>query len=587
MKRKLTLRSKISLKSKLKQRIVIGVSSMLITFTVVGIVYFNFFNNTNSLANQFEDGQVVQDLVLNSVCSEDPSSIRRWKVTNQNNFDVAVEWDVFPNFQSGLMILHKGDNFIFTNTLPGTNTLRIRWQDEELNWKQLLTPSSIETCSSQGCYASEVVSYTPAKRNDGSLIPAANRVASKALGNPEGNETLNYVSLGFGGEIVLRFESAIANGSGNDIAITETTFGNQNCKRYPEKADVFASQDGCHYTYIGQGCQDSQFDLGEMSWAKYIKIKDVSPVNHTYNGEVADGFDLDGITCLHGSAQTESDDGLVFGSAQEVIQYNQGTRKNGSPIHPTRIDPQNALGIPQNDDLAINFVSLGFNGSLTLKFDYAVFNQEGADLWVVETSFGAPDCQTYPETAFFEGSLDGTAWYPMGQVCLDGNLDIGDGVYAIQYVRISERSPMSQFPNSADGYDLDGILVLNENCQPTSNPSGNVNPISEKLKTNSVTTNRIAFYDNNEIPDEIAEIKVGPNPFQDSFKLYYETGNLKEKVQVDIYNYVGQMVHQQALNIPKNTLSIQEINAEHLPRGVYILSVESAGQKQSLKLIKN
>jgi hypothetical protein len=587
MKRKLTLRSKISLKSKLKQRIVIGVSSMLITFTVVGIVYFNFFNNTNSLANQFEDGQVVQDLVLNSVCSEDPSSIRRWKVTNQNNFDVAVEWDVFPNFQSGLMILHKGDNFIFTNTLPGTNTLRIRWQDEELNWKQLLTPSSIETCSSQGCYASEVVSYTPAKRNDGSLIPAANRVASKALGNPEGNETLNYVSLGFGGEIVLRFESAIANGSGNDIAITETTFGNQNCKRYPEKADVFASQDGCHYTYIGQGCQDSQFDLGEMSWAKYIKIKDVSPVNHTYNGEVADGFDLDGITCLHGSAQTESDDGLVFGSAQEVIQYNQGTRKNGSPIHPTRIDPQNALGIPQNDDLAINFVSLGFNGSLTLKFDYAVFNQEGADLWVVETSFGAPDCQTYPETAFFEGSLDGTAWYPMGQVCLDGNLDIGDGVYAIQYVRISERSPMSQFPNSADGYDLDGILVLNENCQPTSNPSGNVNPISEKLKTNSVTTNRIAFYDNNEIPDEIAEIKVGPNPFQDSFKLYYETGNLKEKVQVDIYNYVGQMVHQQALNIPKNTLSIQEINADHLPRGVYFLSVESAGQKQSLKLIKN
>lgn len=587
MKRKLTLRSKISLKSKLKQRIVIGVSSMLLTFTVVGIVYFNFFNNTNSLASQFKDGQVVQDLVLNSMCSENPLSLRRWKVTNQNNFDVAIEWDVFPNFQSGLMILRKGDNFIFTNTLPGTNTLRIRWQDEELNWKQLLTPSSIDTCSSQGCYASEVVSYTPAKRNDGSLIPAANRLASRALGIPQGDETLNYVSLGFGGEIVLRFESAIANGSGNDIAITETTLGNQNCKRYPEKADFFASQDGCHYTYIGRGCQDSQFDLGAMSWAKYIKIKDVSPVNHTYNNEIADGFDLDGITCLHGTAQSESDDGLVFGSAQEVIQYNQGTRKNGSPIHPTRIDPVNALGIPQNDDLAINFVSLGFDGSLTLKFDYAVFNQEGADLWVVETSFGAPDCQTYPETAYFEGSLDGTAWYPMGQVCLDGNLDIGDGVYAIQYVRITERSPMSQFPNSADGYDLDGILVLNENCQPVSDPSGNLNLSSEKLKTNGVTTNRIAFYDNNEIPDEIAEIKVGPNPFQDSFKLYYETGNLKEKVQVDIYNYVGQMVHQQALNIPKNTQSIQEINAGHLPRGVYILSVESAGQKQSLRLIKN
>ena len=62
---------------------------------------------------------------------------------------------------------------------------------------------------------------------------------------------------------------------------------------------------------------------------------------------------------------------------------------------------------------------------------------------------------------------------------------------------------------------------------------------------------------------------------------------MNEKIVVNIYNYVGQLVHKQILQIPKNTLSEQEINAEHLPRGVYILSVESAGQKQSLKLIKN
>jgi hypothetical protein len=287
---------------------------------------------------------------------------------------------------------------------------------------------------------------------------------------------------------------------------------------------------------------------------------------------------------LHGSAP-EINDGLVFGSAQEVVQYNQGTRKNGSPIHPTRINPLNALGIPQNDDLSIDFVSLGFNGSLTLKFDYAVFNQEGNDLWVVETSFGAPDCQTYPEAAYFEGSLNGVSWYPMGTVCLDGTIDIGDGVYAIQYVRISDRSPMAQFPNSADGFDLDGILVLNQDCQVLNNPSNIVN--SNKQTTNRVTPNRIAFYDNNEIPDEIAEISVGPNPFQSTFKLHYETGTMNEKIVVNIYNYVGQLVHKQMIQIPKNTLSEQEINAEHLPRGVYILSVESAGQKQSLKLIKN
>ena len=60
-----------------------------------------------------------------------------------------------------------------------------------------------------------------------------------------------------------------------------------------------------------------------MTWAKYFKLKDVSPVNHPFNNEVADGFDLDGITCLHGSAP-EINDGLVFGSAQEIISYEPG-----------------------------------------------------------------------------------------------------------------------------------------------------------------------------------------------------------------------------------------------------------------------
>ena len=129
--------------------------------------------------------------------------------------------------------------------------------------------------------------------------------------------------------------------------------------------------------------------------------------------------------------------------------------------------------------------------------------------------------------------------------------------------------------------------MLNEICQVASNPSGNVNPSSIKQTTNSITPNRISFYDNNEIPDEIAEISVGPNPFQSTFKLHYETGTINEKIDVNIYNYVGQLVYKQLLQIPKNTLSEQEINVEHLPRGVYILSVESSGQKQSLKLIKN
>ena len=610
MKRKTTLRTHTQLKTSLRQKLVRGVAGMMLAVAAGGIVYFNFFNSTESRANLYEDGQEVQDLNLTSMCSENPSLMRRWRVNNPNEFDVAIEWDVYPYFQTGLLIAHSGENFFYSNTIPGPNTVRIRWQDQNMSWKQKTKASSGEACSPQGCYAAEVVSYLPAKRNDGSSIPAERQVTSRALGAPEGDDALNFVALGFGGEIVLRFASPVANGEGNDIAITETTYGNQNCSRYPERVQAYGSQDGCHFVYLGEGCQDAQFDLGAMSWVKYIKLKDISPVTHSFNNDVADGYDIDGVACLHGSVSVEANDGLVAGSAQEVVQYNRGTRKNGTEIHPSRIDPEKALGIPQNDDLGVNFVSLGFNGSLTLKFDYVVFNNEGADLQVVETSFGAPNCETYPEAAYFEGSLNGINWFPMGEICLDGSLDIGDGVYAIQYIKVTDRSPMSTFPNSADGYDLDGIIVLNESCPDLSSLPGNGgnddnddesdddndddnesddddNDDSDDDDDDDGNSDRIAFYDNNSVPDEIAEIAVSPNPFRESFKLSYETGSINEKIDIRIYNYVGQVVHQESVNIPKSTRYAHEVNGSKLPRGIYIVSVESAGQKQSLKIIKN
>lgn len=593
MKRKTTLRISTQLRTSLRQRFVVGAAGMLLAVVAVGLVYFNFFNSTESRANLYEDGQVVLDLNLTSMCSENPSVTRRWRISNPNDFDIAVEWDVYPYFQTGLLIAHSGDNFFYTNTIPGPNTVRIRWQNQDMVWQQKIKASSGETCSSQGCYATEVVSYLPTKRNDGSNIPAERMETTRALGAPEGDDALNFVSLGFGGEIVLKFAGPIANGDGNDIAITETTYGNQSCNRYPEKVQAFASQDGCHFIYLGEGCQDAQFDLGGMSWARYIKLKDISPVTHNYNNDVADGYDVDGIACLHGSASAESNDGLVAGSAQEVVQYTKGTRKNGSEIHPSRTNPESALGVPQNDDLGVNFVSLGFNGNLTLKFDFVVFNGDGADLQVVETSFGAPNCETYPEAAYFEGSLDGITWSPMGEVCLDGTLDIGDGVYAIQYIRITDRSPMSTFPGSADAYDLDGIVVLSDNCTALDTPGnsgdnddddGDDDDDDDDQNGNS---DRIAVYDNNHVPDEIAEIVIAPNPFRESFKIGYETGSVNEKVNVRLFNYVGQLVHQELLSIPKNTHYSHEINGAKLPRGVYIVSIESAGQKQSQKIIKN
>lgn len=566
MKKRPTLRTKTSVRTSLRQRLLVGSAAMLLAVVTGSMIYLNFFQTQTSRANMLEDGEVVSPLILTSMCSENPETSRRWRVRNQNDFDVAVEWDLYPYFQTGLLVAHPGDNFFYTNTIPGPNTVRIRWQDENQEWQQQVKASSGEDCGGAGCTASEVVSYHPTKRNDGSNVPEERRNPAKALGTPENDDSNNFVSLGFGGEITLRFAQPFANGTGNDLRVTESTFGSLNCSRYPETVQAFASQDGCHWIYLGEGCQDVEFDLGVFSWAQYVRLKDISPVTHPFANAVADGYDLDGVECLNGSASVTANDGLVAGSAQEVVQYTQGTRKNGTALHPSRTNPENALGIPQNDDLGINFTTLGFMGSMVLKFDYVIFNHEGNDLQVIETSFGQQSCQSYPEKAYFEGSLDGMTWFPMGEICLDGELEMGDELYAMQYLRITDRTPATQFSSSADGYDVDGVIVLGYGCESES---------------------RIQGFDNNSIPDEIAEIQVSPNPFREQFNLSYESGSVDEKVQIRVYNYVGQMVLQEQINVPKNTKYSHPMSVSSLPRGVYVVNVESGGQKQSLKVIKN
>lgn len=568
MKRKPTLNTRTKITTSLRRRLIIGATGMLAVVAVAGIIIFNL-NSKDSRANLYDDGEIVLDLNLTSMCSENPDLMRRWRINNPNDFDVAVEWDVYPYFQTGLIIAHPGHTFFYSNTIPGPNTVRIRWQDENLVWKEKVKASGGAACAPAGCYASEVISYNPKKRNDGQEILEARRDPAKALGAPENDESMNFVSLGFGGNLTLKFASAIANGEGDDIKITESTFGasSGNCARYPEKVRAYASQDGCNFVYLGEGCQDCTFDLGPLTWAQYVRLEDASPVGAAYNNQVADGYDVDAVECLNGPAATTGDDGLVAGSAQEVVEYIQGTRKNGTAIHASRRDPELALGIPQNDDIGVNFVSLGFNGSIILKFDYVVFDGEGNDIQIIETSFGAPSCSGYPEHAYVEVSLNGSDWSELGEICLDGSVDLATaGLYGIQYVKLTDRSPMSDFPNSADGYDLDGVIDLHAGCPEET---------------------RISAYDRNNVPDEIAEITVSPNPFKDRMNLIYETGSVDEKIQIKIFNYVGQMVSTESVSVPKRTKYSHEMSGSSLPKGVYIVTVESAGQKQSLKVIKN
>ena len=157
------------------------------------------------------------------------------------------------------------------------------------------------------------------------------------LGPPKGygllQGSLDTLSLGSGGVIVLKSATPILNGSGPDFIVFENAFyanGNPNAP-FAELGEVSVSQDGsqffkfhCQTTNSAggyPGCAGvspvlanaefneldpldpseaggDAFDLGDLglSWAYYIRIRDLS-VEEGTGGNA--GFDLDAISILH------------------------------------------------------------------------------------------------------------------------------------------------------------------------------------------------------------------------------------------------------------------------------------------------
>lgn len=143
--------------------------------------------------------------------------------------------------------------------------------------------------SGQG-YASTNVSYTPGTRKDGSAIAAPRNDPTRALGAPNGT----FVSLGFGGEIVLALPSYI---TGNNVTTFEITNGT-----YPdEKADVYVSEDNANWYLAGEaynkdplGKSIIDVSILGLNEIKYIKLVDKSNIASFSDGN-ADGYDLDSI----------------------------------------------------------------------------------------------------------------------------------------------------------------------------------------------------------------------------------------------------------------------------------------------------
>lgn len=150
--------------------------------------------------------------------------------------------------------------------------------------------------------------------------------------------------------------------------------------------------------------------------------------------------------------------------ADQNVSENQGLRKNGTPVLANRSDPTEVLGVAESTGVPFDpqvipytFFSLGFGGSITVKFDNLIINGPGNDLKIYEITGGS----SYPdENAMIEASMDGVTWVTIAPSILrDAEVDLGSLTEA-QYIRVTDVSNIAPFEPEADGYDLDAIKAL-------------------------------------------------------------------------------------------------------------------------------
>lgn len=162
--------------------------------------------------------------------------------------------------------------------------------------------------------------------------------------------------------------------------------------------------------------------------------------------------------------------------ASNVVSFNQGVRKNGTPVVAGRTNPNFVLGAPQSlgtpfDSPVVNnsFFSLGFNastaipygGSIVVEFGSGyIVDGPGNDLRAWEVTGG----NSYPiEKVKIEVSQDGSSWFVASSSAdRDTEADLStSGLAWAKYVRLTDVSPRALFEATADGYDLDAVSALN------------------------------------------------------------------------------------------------------------------------------
>ncbi|AHM61714.1 Thrombospondin type 3 repeat family protein [Flammeovirgaceae bacterium 311] len=163
------------------------------------------------------------------------------------------------------------------------------------------------------CYATRVISFTQGPRADKrGVIDPLRSIPLRALGAPQEDKTHSFVSLGFGGELVLELGANLYDDgtTAPDLMVVETTWGWANRPCYDGKGAgtletmmMHVSANGEDWVQVpGNFCRNVKVDISPVTgkdmlpYVRYIKITDTSdPANFNRSGN---GYDVDGIiTC--------------------------------------------------------------------------------------------------------------------------------------------------------------------------------------------------------------------------------------------------------------------------------------------------
>jgi len=173
----------------------------------------------------------------------------------------------------------------------------------------------------------------------------------------------NFYSLGYGGTTTLKFPYTILNVAGADLAVYETTFGDnptRSCASYPEKATFEGSADGMVWfnldavvTADDNGntlCRDGQLEIpAAEAGINYIRVTDVTVL---FGAGSTDAYDIDGIVGLNQCATSTIGNNRVSSTEAEI-----GEAEYGVEVYPN----------PAKDLVSINVSSINNKDEYTVK----------------------------------------------------------------------------------------------------------------------------------------------------------------------------------------------------------------------------